>query len=279
MSNKNGLPDQFRLAATLATETNPTSPILMGGNPVERIKEASLLGFDAVELHWPDPALIPLGEIQEACKRFEMEICAFATGRAYTMEGLNLIDHEEQTRQIAIKRLMSFVDAAAPHGATVILGCIRGNLDPGASREAALERLAESTRIAATYGQEKGVGFVFEAINRYENNYLNTAQETIQFILDYDIPNTKVLLDTFHMNIEDADPARSILECGDLLGYVHLADSNRQFAGAGHIPLEKIIASLQDIDYHGVVSAECLPLPDPESALKGWMDGMKHMFS
>jgi sugar phosphate isomerase/epimerase len=138
--------------------------------------------------------------------------------------------------------------------------------------------LANSTKIVAEYAQERNVSIVFEAINRFENNYLNTAQETVAFIRENGLPNTKILLDTFHMNIEDADMSKAIFDCGDLLGYVHIADSNRHYAGAGHINMKEIFSALKKINYSGYISAECLPLPDENTALAGWIQGIKSSF-
>ncbi len=278
MSIKNDLPKQFKLAATLTAELNPASPVIMAGNSADRIALASKLGYDAVELHWADPALIPLDQISAACSENEMEISAFATGRAYVQEGLSLTHEEENNRKAAVQRLKNFVDAASPFKATVIIGCIRGNLTSETSRNASLELLAHSTRIVAEYAAQKEVSIVFEAINRYENNYLNTAQETAAFIRDFQLPNTKILLDTFHMNIEDADMAKAILDCRDLIGYIHIADSNRRFSGDGHIDMKEIVNSLKNVNYHGFLSAECLPLPDSVSALTGWIQGVKDAF-
>lgn len=278
MSIKNGLPEQIKLSATLAAELNPSSPVIMAGDPAERIALASKLGYDAIELHWADPANIPLAKIAAACKESQMGISAFATGRAYVQEGLSLIHEDSDNRAAAIQRLKDYVDAASPYEAIVIIGCIRGNLTSEAARLTSLERLAHSTQIIAEYAQARNVGIVFEAINRLENNYLNTAQETIAFIRENNLPNTKILLDTFHMNIEDADMAKAILDCGDLVGYIHIADSNRHYAGAGHINLKDIINTLKTIKYNGFISAECLPLPDSDTALSGWIQGVKNAF-
>jgi sugar phosphate isomerase/epimerase len=278
MSIKNGLPAQIKLSATLAAELNPSSPVIMAGDPAERIALASRLGYDAVELHWANPAQIPLEKVASACRENGMDISAFATGRAYVQEGLSLIHEDSDNRAAAIKRLRDYVDAASPFGATVIIGCIRGNLISEAHRPPSLEILANSTRVVASYALERNVGIVFEAINRFENNYLNTAQETAAFIRENDLPNTKILLDTFHMNIEDADMSKAILDCRDLVGYVHIADSNRHFAGAGHIDLREIVKALKMVNYHGFISAECLPLPDSDAALSGWIGGVKNSF-
>lgn len=278
MSIKNGLPEQIKLSATLAAELNPSSPVIMAGDPAEKIALAARLGYDAVELHWADPAQIPLASIASACRENQMTISAFATGRAYVQEGFSLIHEDSGNRAAAIKRLKDFVDTAAPYGAIVIIGCIRGNLAFGADKQPALERLAQSTRIIAEYARSRNVVIVFEAINRFENNYLNTAQETAAFIRDHDLPNTRILLDTFHMNIEDADMSRAILDCADLLGYIHIADSNRHYAGGGHIDLKEIIESLKKANYKGFISAECLPLPDSDTALPAWIEGVKNAF-
>jgi sugar phosphate isomerase/epimerase len=173
---------------------------------------------------------------------------------------------------------MDFVDAAAPFNATVIIGCIRGNLKNSENKDRYLDRLAQSTRRVAVYAAEKGVPIVFEAINRYENNYLNTAAETLAFIKGYELTNTKILLDTFHMNIEDPDMAEAILACGPLVGYVHLADSNRRYPGAGHIDFKPILSALKAIHYNGYISAECLPLPDSDTAVQNWIKGVKSAF-
>ncbi len=274
MKPGNYIPKDIQLVATLADELNPLSPVIMGGEPGQWIGKAASLGFNALELHWADPFQIPISAISDSCDRHMMKIAAFATGRAYVYEGLNLIDDDPHRRQKAVERLKSFVDAAAPYRAAVILGCIRGNLPAPDKKEEALEILAGSTKEVALYAEDKGVGLVFEAINRYENNYLNTAKETVEFIQNYRLPNTKLLLDTFHMNIEESDPVEAFIDSKELLGYVHIADNNRLFAGAGHIPLKKIVAALNEIDYKGCISAECLPLPDSEQALAGWMNGI-----
>ncbi len=278
MSIKNGLPPKIKLAATLSAETNPNSPVIMSGDPAERIAFASHLGYDAIELHWGNPANIPLKEIIKACSSNYMKVSAFATGRSYVEDGLSLIDPEESIRLAAINRLKEYVDAASAFEATVIIGCIRGNLSAEMDKTVAMNHLLQSTITIAEYAQEKHVGIVFEAINRYENNYLNTAKETLDFIRNNNLPNTKVLLDTFHMNIEDGDLEQEIINCGELLGYFHIADSNRHYAGNGHINFNPIINALKTIDYQGFLSAECLPLPDSDTALSGWIRGVKNAF-
>lgn len=269
--------NKTKLACTIASQTTANAPVLLGGDLEQSIKTASALGYDAVELHWADPQQIDLDRLQQFCDHYRINVSAFATGRAYVQEGLSLIHEDRSLRQKAIRRLTDFIDAAVPFQATVIIGCIRGNLAPDDDPNQMMERLAESTHKVATYAAEQNVSIVFEAINRYENNYLNTASETLGFIRNNQFPHTKLLLDTFHMNIEDPGIEQAILDSGELLGYVHFADSNRRYVGAGHIDFNKIMEALKIIGYEGCVSAECLPLPSSFIAAKKWIDGVRKL--
>ena len=74
-----------------------------------------------------------------------------------------------------------------------------------------------------------------------------------------------LLLDTFHMNIEEPSIYSSIVQAGKRIVHVHVADSNRWYPGAGHVDFAGIIAILQTLNYEGYLSAEILPLPDPDT--------------
>jgi len=269
--------NKIKLACTLASQSNAKTPVLLGGDLENSIKSASELGYQGVELHWADPKDINLGRLQQFCDQHRIQVSAFATGGAYVKEGLSLIHEDRQVRQKAVKRLADFIDAAAPFQASVIIGCIRGNLAPDDDSQLIMERLAESTFKVANYAADHGVSIVFEAINRYENNYLNTTSETLDFLKRHAFPNTKLLLDTFHMNIEDPDFEQAILDSDNYLGYVHFADSNRRYVGAGHIDFRKIMDALNSIGYEGTISAECLPLPASCIAAKQWIDGVRKL--
>ena len=73
-------------------------------------------------------------------------------------------------------------------------------------------------------------------------------------------------MDTFHMNIDEADMPQAIRTAGDKLGYLHVADSNRLYPGAGHLDFAPILAALQEVDYQGTISLECIPEPDSMTA-------------
>jgi len=95
--------------------------------------------------------------------------------------------------------------------------------------------------------RESEVGWVtinLEIVNRFESNLLNTAAQGLAFIRDAGSDNIYLHLDTFHMNIEEADPAQAILLTGDRLGYFHVGESHRGYLGSGTIDFPKTFDAL-----------------------------------
>jgi sugar phosphate isomerase/epimerase len=111
---------------------------------------------------------------------------------------------------------------------------------------------------------------VLEAINRYENNYLNSSEETSAFVERIGSPKVQVLLDTYHMNIEERDNAVAIRTAGPRLRHFHISDNNRRYPRDGQIDFSKILKALQEIEYGGWLSMEYLPAPNElEAARRG----------
>jgi sugar phosphate isomerase/epimerase len=119
------------------------------------------------------------------------------------------------------------------------------------------------------------VRFAIEPINRYETDLLNDVQSGLRFLERLGQDNVGLLLDTFHMNIEERNLIESIRLARTRLFHFHVADSNRWYPGAGHIDFRSVLATLDDIDYSGFVSAEILPMPDPDSAAKNTIESLR----
>jgi D-psicose/D-tagatose/L-ribulose 3-epimerase len=114
-----------------------------------------------------------------------------------------------------------------------------------------------------------------EVLNRYEAHLLNTAQEAVRFVEEVGCDNVGILLDTYHMNIEEPDLRSAILTARDHLALFHAADSNRQAAGRGHTDFLGLMRTLKGISYDGSVIVECTASgPDPFTPVKGegWRD-------
>ena len=229
------------------------------------IRKVGRLGYDGVELAVRDPALVNTKEILKVVREAGLTVPAIGTGQAYGEEGLSMTHPEKSVRERAAARLAAQVRFAAGFGASVIIGLIRGTIYPGASRQDIIGWMKEGLLACAQKGAETGVGLLVEPLNRYETGLLNRAEEAVALIEELGQPNIKLLLDTFHMNIEERSIPETIRRVGPLLGHIHVADSNRHAPGEGHINFLEIIATLREVGYDGFLSVEALPVPDPDT--------------
>jgi sugar phosphate isomerase/epimerase len=151
---------------------------------------------------------------------------------------------------------------------------------PGEDREVLVEALAG----LGEYALGAGAVLLLEPLNRYEDHMVNTLAQGADLIAAAGSPGVRLLADTYHMNIEEDDPCAALRSIPDLLGAVHLSDSNRHQPGTGHVPFAEILATLGDVGFGGPLSVECRLRGDPAEAvaacgaylrglLQAWPDG------
>lgn len=119
-----------------------------------------------------------------------------------------------------------------------------------------VERSLESLRQVMKTAEDCGVTYCFEIVNRFEQFLLNTATEGVAFCKALGSPNAKLLLDTFHMNIEEDSFVEAIRTAGSYLGHFHIGEPNRKTPGTGRMPWYEIAKALHEIDYRGAVVME-----------------------
>jgi len=124
------------------------------------------------------------------------------------------------------------------------------DLDKKAIWARGVESVKELGKVAESYGIE----MCMEVVNRFETHILNTCEEGLAFCKEVDNKNVNILLDTFHMNIEEDNIADAFRLAGDMLGHVHVGEGNRKLPGEGSLPWKEIGQALRDIGYSkGVV--------------------------
>ena len=101
-----------------------------------------------------------------------------------------------------------------------------------------------------------------EVLNRFEGYLLNTAEEGVRYVREVNEDNVKLMLDTFHMNIEESSMTEAIRQAGPLLGHFHTGEPNRMPPGAGRMPWFEIGLALQSIGYEGRWSWSLLCVPE-----------------
>lgn len=255
---------------SLATSPGPSvlGPLLYPGRVAECIEVAARLGYDGIEISLRASAELDARGLKRALKSAGLTLSALGSGRAYLEDKLSFSDPDPEVREAAVERLNGHIDLAAEHGALVIFGLMRGVRPWTKDGDLENELIVECLRRCAEYAQSVDVGLVVEPINRYETAFQNTAGQTLDLIERVGCPNVNVLLDLFHMNIEEVSLGDAIRRTGDRLRYVHIADSNRWAPGLGHMDYSDVIAALDDINYNGWLSAEVLPIPDDLSAAR-----------
>jgi len=117
-------------------------------------------------------------------------------------------------------------------------------------------RGVESVKTLGKVAGDLGIDYCLEVVNRFETNILNTSEEAVKFCKDVDLDSVKILLDTFHMNIEEENIADALRYAGDKLGHVHIGEGNRNLPGTGSLPWNDIGKALRDIRFTGGVVME-----------------------
>jgi sugar phosphate isomerase/epimerase len=251
--------------------------LLPGRDLQERFASAAHFGFGGVEtaVGADDDLDRHRREWEEASRASGLPVAAICTTRAH--DPLQDDSGERVRRFAVLTDLLALADDLGAAGVvSVPLRPARGF----ANRAEQLGWLEELSDQAVTaYGewagqQSGGPAAVFlEPLNRYEASFLNRVGQAADIAARIRSPRVRALADLFHMNIEETDPAAPIVDAGELLGHVHIADNNRLQPGAGAMDIVPAFAALQQIGFHGWVSMECYsPFGayiegDPETAL------------
>ena len=118
------------------------------------------------------------------------------------------------------------------------------------------ERSVANVRTVGRIAQDCGVDYCLEVLNRFEGYLINTCAECKAFVEQVDVPSVKIMLDTFHMNIEEDNMTEAILLAGSRLGHFHVGDNNRRVPGKGGLPWYEIGMALRAIGYQGNIVME-----------------------
>ena len=255
-----------------------TGPWIFWDHLEQSMARASEMGFDAIELFTSSAAAVDPNELKSLLEKFNLKLAAVGTGAGKVLHGLTLTDPDEDVRKQAISFVSDMISFGAAFGAPAIIGSMQGNLPYGQDRNQALGWLAEGLRFLGHQAEEKGVALIYEPLNRYETNLINSLESGADFVETENLRNVKLLADLFHMNIEEADMSASIRAHADHIGHVHFADSNRRAVGYGHTEMGPISLALRESGYSGFVSAEAFPWPDSDAAALQTFNAFRRFF-
>ena len=251
---------------------------LLAGSFDEKMKKAALYGYNGVELMTTDPALLDFTEVEDSLLTNKLEISAVSSGAVSSVKGLTLLAADEKTRISARKKLSELIWFAGKTGTGIVtIGSFRGRAAAAGGAAGAETLLGKILKEAAEEAAAVNVSLALEPINRFDTDFLKSAAETIEFVKSTGCPNIGILLDTFHMNIEEgkfSDCFENALSEG-MLRHVHIGDSNRMPPGKGHIDFISIISVLKKHNYSGYMSAELLAGSSPDDSARQTIEAIR----
>jgi D-psicose/D-tagatose/L-ribulose 3-epimerase len=229
-------------------------------------------GFDGVELKG-DLALYQPGDVVAILGAHGLRVLSM------TPDNVDLAHPDAEMRTQAVEYYLRLLDFAAAVGAPRISchGAV-GRVRAHSSYADEYRHLVAGVQRIARRAAQLHLRVAIEVLNRYESHLLNTAAQATRFVDDVGEPNVGILLDAYHMNIEEADSGAAILDAGNRLFLFHVADSNRQALGRGHTDFIAITRALRRIKYDGDVIVECTAAgPDPYTPVKEgeWRDQVR----
>jgi sugar phosphate isomerase/epimerase len=257
----------MKKAFVVSAQSTKFDAVAMKENLAHNLKKLSKLGYQGVELAIRNPAEVDSKKVKTLCNKYNLEMIATGTGQAWGEEKISLTDPNEETRKKAVERIKSHVNFVSEFGGgQIIIGLIRGMYRDDINKDTSRDWLIENIRKCADYAENYSeVLITIEPINRYETSIINNIDQAIKIIDKIDRNNVKILADTFHMNIEEANIKESIKKAKEYISHIHVADSNRWAPGWGHYNFDETFSTLEEIDYSGYISGEILPKPTPES--------------
>ncbi len=211
-------------------------------------------GYDAVELQIADPAQFDEDRTRRALEFVGYRMCAFQTGSTYSSRGNCLCTADEAVRRRTIDLLKAFVDLAARWGSTIVFGSLQGRLKDEPDRAVAGSRIRAAISEVGEHATRAGATLAMEPVQHGEVGFHNTIAEVAELVHGLNLPAVRMMIDTFHMNIEERDMFAPLPAIRAILAHVHLSETNRDVLGTGHWPTIAFLDQLEQIGYQGCCS-------------------------
>ncbi|RCS21800.1 sugar phosphate isomerase/epimerase [Phyllobacterium salinisoli] len=212
------------------------------------------LGFDLIEFSYLDPAQVDVDWLAARLKTLNLDV---AISMGLPLEG-DISSRDPAVVAHGVEILRNAVALTRDLGGTKLAGILssaHGKQETLPSRHAWDTSVSAFAKVAET-AKSAGVTLNLEIVNRFESNMLNTAAQGMAYIADVGVSNVFLHLDTFHMNIEEADIGMAIRHASDKIGYIHLGESHRGYLGTGNIDFAAIFDALVEIGWQDYVTFE-----------------------
>ena len=235
--------------------------LLPGANVIERWVFAHSIGFDALELQAGTRAEVAQQRVEwiDAVQHGAVVTSICLAGGPF----IGAFDAGERAE--AIERMKLLLEITAELGARgVVMPAAWGlastrlpKLRPLRTEAEDRAVLLEGLHTLGLHALKHGVLVLLEPMNRYEDHMVNTLEQAAEYVQAVKHESVRVMADTYHMNIEEANPPESLRRHAAWLAHVHVSDSNRFEPGKGHVDFRAILEILNNIGYDGDLALEC----------------------
>jgi sugar phosphate isomerase/epimerase len=245
--------------------------LLPGDTLQEKWDAAQAFGYDGIELRGQGEHRIR-GRLPEL-HRARRDGVVMPT---VCVEMLHFIgDFDTERRRDALENMRTMLSVIAELGGTAAMtpaayGMFSRRLPPfEPPRDEAGDRavLLDALGALGEHAQREGVRILLEPLNRYEDHMVNRLEQAVELAEATGLDSVGVVADSYHMNIEEADPQAALVAAARRLHHVQVSDSNRLEPGAGHLDWTGFVAALASIGYTGDLAAECRLSGPAEQAL------------
>lgn len=260
----------------VATSDVAVSPAVTAfqGKLTDSLDCLSEFGYDGVEFMTLDPHRLDWEKIRLELDKRGMMVSLVCTGEIFGQLGLSYMDPIPAKRKEAVRRSKDIVDFAEALNANINIGRIHGVFRHDVKRDDSYKWLLDSLRELCDHAGPKNVLVALENVTIMQTNCMNTVAETLQTAEDVGRDNCRIMMDVFHMNIEEKNLFECIREHGGKTAHVHLSDNNRRYPGNCGMDFERIVQAFKDAGYNAAYTTEIFQLPDQETAAE---EAMRHL--
>jgi len=211
-------------------------------------------GYDSVELQIADPSEMDEPRLRASLSAVGFEMCAFQTGGTYATRGNCLCTADAAVRQRTENLLRAFVDLAGRFGSVIVFGSLQGQKRFEPNLAVGRRRIVEVMTRIGRYATSRNVRIAYEPVNHLETDYFNRIADVAELIRRLDEPGLALMVDTFHMNIEEVSVPAPLTAISDVLAHVHISETSRDVLSRGHLGTQAFLQELRRIGYQGVCS-------------------------
>jgi len=223
----------------------------------ELFPKIAAMGFDAVEIAVEDPGLIDGEAVKAGLEKYGLKavICgAFGPTRDLTNEDTSV--HENCFRYIE-----ACLDFCVLWDIKIFAGPMysavgKARMVPPEQRKKEWDLAVSNLRVVCDMAAQRGVKLAIEPLNRFESDLVNTAKDAVRLVNDINHPAAGILLDGFHMSVEERDLEAAVKLAGDKLFHVQVSENYRGSPGTGQTRWDRLKAGLEAVNYQGIVAIE-----------------------